>query len=162
MSPGFISNCLATRTGIVRSKVLVPTERISVLVTMPNIIAELAVVRGIQSLLPSVPQERTSSIKQPLADFLSNYLNALQFSLKGGLSREAAELIMGNILWNPSVPAFLDYKQGEESIPLSLIASGTMQLIPLVILAESSLNSMLIIEEPEINLHANKQVEVAN
>ncbi|MHB1623335.1 MAG: AAA family ATPase [Cuniculiplasma sp.] len=144
--------------------VLIPTERISVLVTMPNIIEDLAKSRGLQNLFPILPQGQPSQAsKLSLIEFMSNYLGAIQFitTSKKEISKDASDLIMGNLTLDLSLPFFINFRLGENSLPLHLISSGTLQLIPLVILAESNLNSALLIEEPEINLHANKQVEVA-
>ena len=144
--------------------VLIPTERLSVLVTMPNIIEDLAKSRGLQYLLPILPQSQPSQAsKISLIEFMSNYLGAIQFitTRKKEISKNASDLIMGNLTLDFNLPFFIDFRLGENSLPLQLISSGTLQLIPLVILAESDLNNALLIEEPEINLHANKQVEIA-
>jgi ABC-type lipoprotein export system ATPase subunit len=143
--------------------VLIPTERLSVLVTMPNIIEDLAKSRGLQNLLPILPQDQPSQAsKLSLIEFMSNYLGAIQFitASKKEISKNASDLIMGNLTLDFKLPFFINFRIGENSLPLHLISSGTLQLIPLVVLAESDLNALLI-EEPEINLHANKQVEVA-
>ncbi|MCW6168768.1 MAG: AAA family ATPase [Thermoplasmatales archaeon] len=144
--------------------VLIPTERLSVLVTMPNIIEDLAKSRGLQNLFPILPQAQPNQAsKLSLIEFMSNYLGAIQFitTSKKEISRNASDLIMGNLTLDFNLPFFINFRLGENSLPLHLISSGTLQLIPLVVLAESDLNNALLIEEPEINLHANKQVEVA-
>jgi len=144
--------------------VLIPTERLSVLVTMPNIIEDLAKSRGLQFLFPIPSQGQPSQAGKPsLIEFMSNYLGAIQFitTSKRGISKNASDLIMGNLTLDFKLPYFINFSLGENSLPLNLISSGTLQLIPLVVLAESDLNNALLIEEPEINLHANKQVEVA-
>jgi energy-coupling factor transporter ATP-binding protein EcfA2 len=144
--------------------VLIPTERLSVLVTMPNIIEDLAKSRGLQNLFPIPPQVQPSQAsKLSLIEFMSNYLGAIQFitTSKKEISKDASNLIMGNLTLDFNLPFFINFSLGENSLPLHLISSGTLQLIPLVVLAESDLNNALLIEEPEINLHANKQVEVA-
>jgi len=144
--------------------VLIPTERLSVLVTMPNIIEDLAKSRGLQFLFPIPSQGQPSQAGKPsLIEFMSNYLGAIQFitTSKRGISKNASDLVMGNLTLDFKLPYFINFSLGENSLPLNLISSGTLQLIPLVVLAESDLNNALLIEEPEINLHANKQVEVA-
>jgi len=144
--------------------VLIPTERLSVLVTMPNIIEDLAKSRGLQNLFPILPQAQAGQAsKISLIEFMSNYLGAIQFitTSKKEISKNASDLVMGNLTLDFNLPFFINFRLGENSLPLHLISSGTLQLIPLVVLAESDLNNALLIEEPEINLHANKQVEVA-
>ena len=144
--------------------VLIPTERLSVLVTLPNIIEDLAKSRGLQSLFPILQQGQQRQVTNPsLMDFLSKYLSAIQSITltKTKISKDASDLIMGNLTLDVSLPYFINFISGGNTLPLNLVSSGTLQLIPLVVLAESNLNSFLLIEEPEINLHANKQVEVA-
>jgi len=144
--------------------VLIPAERLSVLVTMPNIIEDLAKSRGLQNLFPILPQNKPNYVsKTSLIEFMSNYLGAIQFITrsKKEISKKASDLIMGNLILNFNLPYFVNFQLGEHNLPLHLISSGILQLIPLIVLAESDFNDVLLIEEPEINLHANKQVEVA-
>lgn len=146
------------------NQVLIPTERISVLVSLPNILDDLAKERGRQFILhrqAKLPQ--VSQTKQSLLEFLSNYLRALQdiTANKVGFSDAASDLIMGQIVVDERLPTLIQYKIQGNILPLHLVSSGALQLIPLIILAESTSNDFLLIEEPEINLHANKQVEVA-
>jgi len=144
--------------------VLIPTERLSILVTMPNILEDLAKYRGLKNLFPNQPQgPPAQASKQSLIEFMSNYLSAIQSitAHKKEISKNASDLIMGNLTLDFNLPYFINFRLGENNLPINLISSGTLQLIPLVVLAESDLNNALLIEEPEINLHANKQVEVA-
>ncbi len=144
--------------------VLIPTERISVLVTLPNIIEDLAKFRGLQNFFPVSSQAQQQQGKLSLIDFVANYLNAIQnlTASKKEISKNASDLIMGSLTLGLNLPPFyINFRAGENSIPLNLISSGTLQLIPLIVMAESNRNNILLIEEPEINLHANKQVEVA-
>ncbi|MGC8686963.1 MAG: AAA family ATPase [Thermoplasmata archaeon] len=144
--------------------VLIPTERLSILVTLPNILEDLVKSRGLQTLFPIMPEGQIIPVsKLSLIEFLSKYLNAIQLltASRKEISKEASNLIMGNLTLDLHVQFFINFRSGENSLPMNLISSGTLQLIPLVVLAESSFNNVLLIEEPEINLHANKQVEVA-
>lgn len=144
--------------------ILVPTERLSVLVTLPNVIEDLAKSTGYQFLLPSLHQvQQRQDVNPSLMEFLSNYLSSINLLTmsKKEISQDASALIMGNLTLDISLPFFINFKMGENNLPLNLISSGTLQLIPLVVLSESNLGNNLLIEEPEINLHANKQVEVA-
>lgn len=169
---GFVANFVGKGSGSYGSSfrpqqsrsVLIPTERLSVLVTLPNIIEDLAKSRGLQSLFPILQQGQQRQVSNPsLMEFLSNYLGAIQSIsvTKTEISKDASDLIMGNLTLDVSLPYFINFSSGGNALPLNLVSSGTLQLIPLVVLAESNLNSVLLIEEPEINLHANKQVEVA-
>ena len=163
MGKGSASFSSSFRSRQLRS-VLIPTERLSVLVTLPNIIEDLAKSRGLQSLFPILQQGQQRQVTNPsLIEFLSNYLSAIQSITltKTKISKDASDLIMGNLILDVSLPYFINFSSGGNTLPLNLVSSGTLQLIPLVVLAESILNSALLIEEPEINLHANKQVEVA-
>ena len=144
--------------------VLIPTERISVLVTMSNIIEDLAKSRGLQNLYPiGMQTQQKHDSKLSLIDFMSNYLNAIESLAmnKGEISKDSTELISGSLTVDSTLPYFIKYRSGNKSIPLLLISSGILQLIPIIVLAESGQNRTLVIEEPEINLHANKQVQVA-
>ncbi len=169
---GFTANIMARGAGSYTSSsaaqhfrnVLIPTERISVLVTMPNIIEDLAKSRGLQNLFPiGLQTQQKQDSKISLFDFLSNYLNAIQSLAmsRREISKDAANLISGSLSVDSTLPYFLNFRYGENSVPLLLISSGILQLIPIIVLGESSQNRTLLIEEPEINLHANKQVEVA-
>ena len=147
-------------------RVLIPTERISVLVTMSSIIEDLAKTRGFQFVYPmfqGIRQAYQNQTKLSLTDFLTNYLNAIQIltQSKKEFSSHASSLIGGKITINTNVPAFVNFIVGKNVIPLLLTSSGTLQLISLVVMGETDMYNTLLIEEPEINLHANKQVEVA-
>jgi len=169
---GFTANFMGNGGGLYSSSfqfqqlksVFIPAERLSVLVTMPNIIEDLAKSRGLQNLFPILPQNKPDFVsKISLIEFMSNYLSAIQFITrsKKEISKKASDLIMGNLILDFNLPYFVNFQLGEHNLPLHLISSGILQLIPLIVLAESDFNDVLLIEEPEINLHANKQVEVA-
>ena len=147
-----------------KQSILIPTERLSVLVTLPNVIEDLAKSKGYQFLLPSLHQAQQGRDGNPhLMEFLSNYLTSINLITvsKREISKDASALIMGDLTLDINLPFFMNFRMGENNLPLNLISSGTLQLIPLVLLSESNLGNNLLIEEPEINLHANKQVEVA-
>lgn len=150
---------------ILFQNIIIPTERLSILETMPNIINDLAKYRGQQTLFMSGFQnQQKQDSKLSLIEFMSKYLEAIQLlaTNKKDISKNAIDLINGNLSLDMKVPGFFNLRINDNNVPLLLISSGTLQLIPLIILAESPSNQTLIIEEPEINLHANKQVEVAD
>ncbi len=133
---------------------------------MPNIIDELARSKGLQILLPgaSMPDNQEGkSIKTSITEFISNYISSIQFNANKKdykISASGYNLIGGDLKVNKNIPLFIAFKQNENEIPFTLLSSGILQLIPIVLFAESNY-TFLLIEEPELNLHANKQVEVA-
>jgi len=165
---GFHTNLLGKGSGsygsfpVISNIVLIPTERISILETIPNIIDELA--RGLR-LLPDGSihnNQEENNIKASIAEFISNYISSVQFNANKGykISASGYNLIGGDLNLNKNIPLFISFKQDKNEIPFNLLSSGILQLIPIVLLAESNYHFILI-EEPELNLHANKQVEVA-
>lgn len=57
--------------------------------------------------------------------------------------------------------AGLSISKGDRKIPPSLVSTGIYQLLPIEVLVKNSYFKSLIIEEPEINLHADMQIKVA-
>jgi len=170
---GFHANLLGNGAGSyggfpvnISNIILIPTERISILETMPNIIDELARSRGLQILLSDksmLNNQERNNIRTSITEFISNYISSIQFNANKKdykISRSAYNLIGGDLKVNKNIPLFIAFKQNENEIPFNLLSSGILQLIPIVLFAESNY-SFLLIEEPELNLHANKQVEVA-
>jgi predicted ATPase len=73
------------------------------------------------------------------------------------------EIKLGNdeIIYKIKEPFLLEiYNKDGSKIPISLLSSGYSQVIPLDILVKRG--RFVIIEEPELNLHAGAQVDIAN
>ncbi|MEM3192410.1 MAG: AAA family ATPase [Candidatus Micrarchaeaceae archaeon] len=63
------------------------------------------------------------------------------------------------ISYKISTPFRLEVSEAGRSFPTSLLSSGLSQLIPIDILSKQK--NLLIIEEPELNLHLGYQIEIA-
>jgi len=127
--------------------VFLPTERN---LAISNFIGYLS-----RSLITKIP----NNVEKPSVRL---YLNMLLQSMLA-LRDKKFEIKLGNdeIIYEIKEPFLLEiYNKDGSKIPISLLSSGYSQVIPLDILVK--LGRFVIIEEPELNLHAGAQVDIAN
>lgn len=146
------------------NSVLIPAERISVLATLPEILDNIARQTGYQYMYPQIVPNQSTSTKPTIVEFLSKYMSAIDnvYHARRTVSSVAADLLGGKPVFEGNLPSALMLNQGGNLVPQKLMASGQAQLLPLLISIEGGFEQFVLIEEPEVNLHANKHVEVAD
>ena len=96
-----------------------------------------------------------ASDKPVIRDFVRSLVSAMRL-LRG----EELSIDSLNIKYKVIEPFVLEVYEKGERIPLPLLSSGYAQVLPIHIL--SRFGKSVIIEEPELNLHAGAQVKVAD
>jgi len=127
--------------------VFLPTERN---LAISNFIGYLS-----RSLITKIP----NNVDKPSVRLYLNMLLQSMLALRG----KKFEIKLGNdeIIYEIKEPFLLEiYNKDGSKIPISLLSSGYSQVIPLDILVKRG--RFVIIEEPELNLHAGAQVDIAN
>jgi len=127
--------------------VFLPTERN---LALSNFIGYLS-----RSLITKIP----NNVDKPAIRLYLNMLLQSMLALRG----KKFEIKLGNdeIIYKIKEPFLLEvYNKDGSKIPISLLSSGYSQVIPLDILVKRG--RFVIIEEPELNLHAGAQVDIAN
>ncbi|MEM3448082.1 MAG: AAA family ATPase [Nitrososphaerota archaeon] len=147
-----------------RNTEFLPTER-GLIISIFNVLTSwyvnsylsqsLAQQLGISKQEMARLQTDRASVGRFINDFLQNAAVQSRVQAKEYLLPFRNKHISFRILQ----PLRIEVADSQQPVPLGLLSSGYSQVIPLVFFQNSP---NLIIEEPEINLHAGQQIEVAN
>ena len=132
-----------------KSAEILPTERNLVISNLLGYISTYISIDKLSDKLSKV------SDKPAIRHFVRSLMNAMRI-LRG----EEISISTFNLKCKVVEPFVLEVYEKGERIPLPLISSGYAQVLPVHIL--SMFGRFLIIEEPELNLHAGAQVRVAD
>lgn len=152
---GWVSSRTSPLAGVTR---YIPTERFVVVPVFAQLInLLLTLYRGLTQ--PGILQQQGVTpqleMRQSFFDYLTDVNNALATSASYELmSIGAIEVVNRQIYFNDSLR--------HAKVPISSAGSGVAQLTGIVLIAERLGADFLIIEEPEVNLHADAQLEVAD
>lgn len=146
-----------------RSEIFLPTER-GLIISIFNVLTSwyvssygsqiLAQELGITRQEAPIQTDR-ASVGRFIKDFLQNAATSSRVRIKEYFLPFRNKTISFKI----TQPLRIEVEQNNYPIPLSLLSSGYSQTIPLVFFQDFT---NLIIEEPELNLHAGQQIDVAN
>lgn len=128
-----------------RSSTIIPAERASI----------MANLRG---YLKSYLLGKSREDKPVVRIFLSDLLSSMKSSKLGKIP--VNEKVTYKIKESEFGIPKLVIEESENKVPLKLLSSGYAQLLPIDILSKNY--HYLIIEEPELNLHADGQMEMGN
>ncbi|MBB5254210.1 AAA family ATPase [Sulfurisphaera ohwakuensis] len=128
-----------------RPVIVLPTERN---LAVSNLI-------GYISTYISIDKLSKISDKPVIRYFIRSLLNAMRI-----LRNKEFSINTINLKYKIVEPFVLEVYEKDKKIPLSLLSSGYAQILPIDIL--SRFGKFIIIEEPELNLHAGAQVSMAN
>ncbi len=135
-----------------------PTER-GLIISIFNVLTTWYVssygaqILGQQLGLPFRPlQTDRASVGRFISDFLS------EIAFRDPNLEYKIPLENNEIYFKIRRPLSIEIREREYSISPALLSSGNSQLIPIVLFE----NHSLIIEEPELNLHAGAQMDIAN
>jgi len=146
--------------------VYVPAERIGIMSSLYSMIEFMIRLYGLRQFLPDIArlvEDGYSTISKPI---LFNFIRRLLESFKNVRIGKYDLPIAGKISieWPKlSIVPMIEYYDDTRnvSLPLALSPSGVAQLTPIVILLEQLHEGFIIIEEPEINLHPDAHLRVA-
>ncbi|MGC8483896.1 MAG: AAA family ATPase [Thermodesulfobium sp.] len=136
----------------------IPAERMATMSAFAELIDFYAKSQGYRSI---GNQESPSFSKPTIANFLGDYIKIINSLHRLKVSPNAEKLIEGKVNISKKIIQKIEYTNESNTVKPQAISSGISQLIPLVLMAESKMYPILTVEEPEVNLHANKAVEVA-
>ncbi|BAB66180.1 AAA family ATPase [Sulfurisphaera tokodaii] len=128
---------------VYHSTVILPTERN---VVLSNLFSYLSQQRNLNK-----------PIIKEFIDSLLSVINLMDLSEKRELNVSMGKI---NFMYKVGKPILIEVFDRGEEVPLSLLSSGYSQLIPIHLMAY--LGEFMIIEEPELNLHAGAQIDIAN
>ncbi|AWR98379.1 AAA family ATPase [Metallosphaera hakonensis] len=133
--------------GKYRPVTILPTER------------NLAISNFIGYLSTYISLEKLSkNIDKPIVRiFIRNLLNSMRIFKNKKFSINMSNL---NLQYKVVEPFVLEIYENDKRILIPLLSSGYSQIIPIDIVAK--LGRFIIIEEPELNLHAGAQIDMAN
>jgi len=158
----------------------IPAERLFLLSNIHSLIRLIIETHGARALGYDIAQryalQRIKGMIRPiLLTYLTHLLQVLEvkkpfrkWQIKGSIisTEDIANLINGSVRFDEeTLTVFYKHKDGQE-VPLAAASSGVSQLISLISSLPNDINALrstplIIIEEPEINLHANHQLKVA-
>ncbi len=142
------------------SSVYIPSERIAAMTTFSSLLSAYLEVLGSIVAGVGIARKRGLFSERPL---LLKFMSALIDSLKDFKpSLEEVKLIGGSILYDERSGAVKFKVKGvEKPIPPNIMSSGSLQLAALVPVVRNKRYNYVIIEEPEINIHVNLQLDLA-
>jgi hypothetical protein len=150
---GWAASRAASLAGLTK---YVPTERFIVVPVFAQLTGFiLSLYRSLTQpgVIPQQPGNLQLQMKQSFFDYLNDVNNALATPASYDLMRIGAiEVINRQIFFNDTLRRI--------KIPISSSGSGVAQLAGIVLIAERLPADFLIIEEPEVNLHADAQLQV--
>ena len=126
-----------------RSTVILPTERNVVFSNLFNYLSQ--------------QRNLNKPIIKEFIDSLLSVINLMDLSEKRELNIGMGKI---NLMCKVGKPMLIEVYDRGEKVPLPLLSSGYSQLIPIHLMAY--LGEFMIIEEPELNLHAGAQIDIAN
>ena len=156
--------------------IYIPAERLFLVSNIHSLLQLIIETHGARALGYDIAQRYTlQRIKGLMRPILLTYLTRLLSNLKGkkahkiertAILRGIDELIDGDVRFDKDTLAFFYKRKGGHEVPLAGASSGVSQLVALIFSLPSDMESLqstplIIIEEPEINLHANHQLKVA-
>lgn len=136
----------------------IPAERMATMSSFTELMDFYAKSQGYRSI---GTRDYPVFSKPTISNFLGDYLRAINMRQRFKMSTNAEKLIEGKLSRLRDKIQKLEYIHDSHAIKPQAISSGISQLIPLVVITESKLYPALTVEEPEVNLHANKHVEIA-
>ncbi len=146
--------------------VYVPAERIGVMSSLYSIIEFMIRLYGLKQFSPDIArliEDGFSVISKPiLFKFIHRLLESFKNVRIGSYDLPVTGKV--SVKWpRLSVVPVIEYYDDDRSIslPLALSPSGAVQLTPIAILLEQLHEGFIIIEEPEINLHPDAHLRVA-
>jgi len=155
----------------------IPAERLFLISNIHSLLQLIIETHGARVLGYDIARRYTlQRIKGMMRPILLTYLTRLLDNLRKkkpyGIEKavvsieDIAELINGDVRFDKDTLVFFYRRKRGHEVPLAGASSGISQLIALIFSLpsdEKSLRStpLIIIEEPEINLHANHQLKVA-
>ncbi len=137
----------------------IPAERMATMSAFTELMDFYAKSQGYRSI---GSRDYPAFSKPTISNFLGDYLQAVDQRRRFRMSSKAEKLIEGKLSLLPDKIQKLEYKHESHAVKPQAISSGISQLIPLVVITESEMYPVLTVEEPEVNLHANKHVEIAD
>jgi len=168
--------------GLMQSNPLyIPAERLFALSNIHSLLQLIIETHGARAFGPGIAERfALQRIKGMMRPLLLTYLTYLIRVLKEGnpferiqpeksviTSKDVSSVIGGDVRFDKeTLTVFYKHKGGHE-VPLAGASSGVAQLVSLLLslpIERSVLQNipLVVIEEPEINLHANHQLEVAS
>lgn len=137
-----------------------PSERISA-ITLRSEMASI-VQRHVSRGFPITYQDQRPGPRPLIEEFIVNFISEIERTTQGEwrLPRRASKVL--GIKIKPSKKGDLAFFEGRYHLSANLLSSGIVQLLPLVLFCESPRFGCLYIEEPEVNLHVDKQFAVAD
>ncbi len=146
-----------------RSEIFLPTER-GLIVSIFNVLTSWYVSSyGSQILAQQlgIPRQEApiQTDRASVGRFIKDFLQKAATSSRDRSDEYHLPFRSKNISFKITQPLRIEVEENNHSIPLGLLSSGYSQTIPLVFFQNFT---NLIIEEPELNLHAGQQIDVAN
>jgi hypothetical protein len=136
---------------------IVPVERIAVITVFYDLLDLYIKSIGARRVLPMNISEKWKD-KPIVLQFMEELISA---SRDKGKTKTNLQMIEGSYAVDTENYFTINYSKEGHPISLPLISSSVAQIIPLDIVASNKTYNFNIIEEPELNLHANRQIDMA-
>ncbi len=144
----------------------IPAERIGAMTSLYSIVDSLIRLYGLRQFSPETArlmEETFSLVSKPI---LFKFFRRLMEVSRSVRSRTYDLPISGQVSLNWlefSAMPIIEYHDVERQVklPLALSPSGVVQLAPVAIVLESACRHFVVLEEPEINLHPDAHLRVA-
>jgi AAA15 family ATPase/GTPase len=147
------------RSSIELNPAIVPVERIAVITVFYDLLDLYMKSLGARRVLASKVAEIWRD-KPIVMKFMEEMLGSIR---RNENKKRGLDIISGAYTVSQKDYLEINYKDSAGSlIPTPLLSSSLAQIIPMDMVSSDPHFDFIITEEPEINLHANKQVEMAN
>ena len=147
------------RSSIELNPAIVPVERIAVITVFYDLLDLYMKSLGARRVLASKVAEIWRD-KPIVMKFMEEMLGSIR---RNENKKRGLDIISGAYTVSQKDYLEINYKDSAGSlIPTPLLSSSLAQIIPMDMVSSDPHFDFIIAEEPEINLHANKQVEMAN